>query len=352
MTADDQPEPAPGWLARHRGLLMIGVPLLMLVIGLGVYLALARYVGTDDAYIRATRVAVSTNISERVRSVEITDNQRVHRGEVLFRLDDQRFVIAERNAEARLAATKLDIEAMQASYRQRLADLQAAEDELAYQQREYARQKRLAASGIASGAQLDKAAQAFQSARQSVEARQQEAATVLANLGGNAQIAVADHPLVRQARAALDRAKLDISYATVYAPIDGIATKVDRLQPGDYVTAATPLFALVSTSDVWVVANYKETSLTHMRVGQKARIEIDAWPDRTLSGRVASISPGTGASFSVLPPENATGNWVKVVQRVPVRLSIDDPRGLPLSDGLSASVRVDTQYRPSLFGWL
>lgn len=349
---DDDPDRSANWFTRHRVWLMIGVPLLLLVVGVVVYLAMAPYVSTDDANVQAARVAVSADISERVHSVEVRDNQYVHRGQVLFRLDDRRYVIAEQAAAARLAAARLRISAMQASYRQTLADLRAAKDELAYQQREYARQRKLAASGIASGAQLDKAAQAVSGARQSVEARQQQVATVLANLGGDARLRIDDHPLVLEARAALDRAKLDLSHATVYAPIDGIVTKVDQLQPGDFVKAAAPVFALVSTSQVWVVANYKETSLTHMRIGQAARIEIDAWPDRVLAGRVESISPGTGASFSILPPENATGNWVKVVQRVPVRLSITNSRGLALHDGLSASVRVDTKYRPSLFGWL
>ncbi|MDE2306486.1 MAG: HlyD family secretion protein, partial [Gammaproteobacteria bacterium] len=124
------------------------------------------------------------------------------------------------------------------------------------------------------------------------------------------------------------------------------------LQPGDYVTAATPVFALVSRSDVWIVANFKETTLTHMRVGQTARVRIDAWPGHDLAGKVVSVSPGTGSSFSLLPPENATGNWVKVVQRVPVRISVDHAQDLPLHDGLSAVVRIDTRYRPALLGWL
>lgn len=349
---DDDTERSSSWFTRHRRLLMVTVPLLMLAAGLIVYQKIARYVSTDDANVQAARVAVSADISERVLSVAVRDNQYVHRGQVLFRLDDKRFVIAEQDAAARLAAARLRISAMKAGYRQKLADLRAAKDELAYQQREYARQKKLAASGIASGAQLDKASQAVTAARQQVESREQQVATVLADLGGNARLSVDDHPLVLEARAALDRARLDISHATVYAPIDGIVTKVDQLQPGDFVKAASPVFALVSTRDVWVVANYKETSLTHMRIGQAARIEVDAWPDRVLAGRIQSISPGTGASFSILPPENATGNWVKVVQRVPVRLSITNSRGLTLHDGLSATVRVDTKYRPSLFGWL
>lgn len=350
--ADEADGLAENWLARHRGALMIAVPLVLLIAGLALYAALARYVSTDDAYVQAARVAISANVSARVHEVDVHDNQFVRRGDLLFRLDDRSFRIAEQDAAARLAATRLRIGAMKASYRQRLADLKAARDELAYQQREYAREQRLAASGIASGAQLDKASQALQAAGQTVEAREQQAATVLANLGGSAAIAIDDHPLVRQAQAALDRARLQLSYSTVRAPIDGIVTKVDQLQPGDYVTAATPVFALVSRSDVWIVANFKETTLTHMRVGQTARVRIDAWPGHDLAGKVVSVSPGTGSSFSLLPPENATGNWVKVVQRVPVRISVDHAQDLPLHDGLSAVVRIDTRYRPALLGWL
>ncbi len=345
---DEHTERSASWFARHRGWLMIGVPLVMLIAGLWIWLAMARYQSTDDAYVHAARVSISTNVSARVESVDVKDNQHVRRGQLLFRLEDKRFLIAERDAAARLAATRLQIGALKANYRQRLADLKGARDELAYQRREYARQRRLAASGIVSRAQLDKASQALLAAEQAVDASQQAAATVLASLGGRADIAIDDHPLVRQARAALDRTQLEISYTTVYAPIDGIVTQVDRLQPGDYVTAATPVFALVSDRDVWITANFKETALTHMRAGQPVRVEIDAWPNRPLRGTVASVSPGTGAAFSLLPPENATGNWVKVVQRVPVRIRLDDTHGLPLHDGLSATVRVDTGYRPSL----
>ena len=181
-----------------------------------------------------------------------------------------------------------------------------------------------------------------------MDAKQQGADTTLASLGGNPDINIDNHPSVQAAQAKLDHASLNLSYTTVYAPIDGTVTKVDKLQVGDYVTKAAPLFALVSKTDIWVEANFKETALTHLRPGQKARIEVDAFSKKQLSGRVVSVSPGTGSSFSLLPPENATGNWVKIVQRVPVRIVLDNMSSVTLRDGLSVTAEVDTEHRRTL----
>jgi membrane fusion protein (multidrug efflux system) len=178
-----------------------------------------------------------------------------------------------------------------------------------------------------------------------VKSAEQEGESVRASLGGVPGIAVDDHPSVREVQAALDRAELDLSYTVVKAPSDGIVAKVEQLQVGDFIRAATPVFALVSDRDVWVEANFKETDLTHLREGQKSTITVDAYPGRTFHGRAVSLSPGTGSSFSVLPPENAAGNWVKVVQRLPVRISIEDAdAALALHAGLSATVEVDTGH--------
>jgi membrane fusion protein, multidrug efflux system len=338
------------WMGRHRRLFMIGVPLVLLVAGLLYYALGGRYVSTEDAYVQAARVAVSTDISGRVSGIPVADNQLVHKGDVLLRLDKRSLVIAERVAEAKLANTRLHVTAMKATYRQKLADLNSAENTLAYQQQEYARQKRLAQSGIASQAQLDKALQMLRSAQQDVAAKQQGADSALAALGGQAGIRINDHPAVRAAQAQLDHAGLNLSYTTVRAPMDGIVTKVEKVRVGDYVTKAAPLFALVSTTDIWVEANFKETAITHMRPGQRASIEVDAFSGKKLSGRVASLSPGTGASFSLLPPENATGNWVKVVQRVPVRIALDKVAGESLRAGLSVTAEVDTEHRRMSLG--
>jgi membrane fusion protein (multidrug efflux system) len=244
------------------------------------------------------------------------------------------------------------VPAEQALYRQRQADQAAASSTLAYQQREFARETELQRQGIASRAELDQAKSNFQSAEQQFAAAQEQAAGALADLGPDPNAPAETQPVVRQAQAQLNRALLELSYTVVHAPIDGIVTKVEQIQIGDYISAATPLFALMSRENIWVEANFKETDLTYMRPGQHATFSVDAYPGRTFTGTVESTSPGTGSSFSLLPPENASGNWVKVVQRLPVRLSIDlGDLNVPLAAGMSVIAEVDTEYHRSLAFW-
>src|SRR5579875_1055910 len=334
------------WRQRLRLPLMIAGPLLVLLAATYWYLTSGRFVSTEDAYVEAGRVAISNDVSGRVVAIEVHDNQYVKKGQVLFRIDPRPFQIAVDQARANLAAARLDVEALKATYRQKLADTKAAAATLAYDQTQYERQQRLLAAGVASQQQFDQAAQAYAVAKAQLAADQHALANVLASLGGNPDIPVDQHPKVEAARAAVDR-----------APQSGIVTKVDQLQVGDYVqgvntgAAPTPLFSLVPTRHIWVTANFKETELTHMRPGQKATVEIDTYPGVVFNGRVESLSPGTGLTFALLPAENATGNWVKVVQRLPVRISIDDPDpNTPLHAGLSAYVEVDTGYRQPWLG--
>jgi membrane fusion protein (multidrug efflux system) len=343
--------PAPDWKKRLRLPLMLFGPIVVAAVAAYVYLAGGRYESTDDAYVQASRVAISANVAGRVSELDVHENQLVHQGELLFRIDDAPFRIAVEEASAQLAAARLQVESLKANYRQRQSELASAEDTLAFQQRELDRQQRLVGSGIASQVQVDRAVHARDEARTQVATVQQQIGAVIANLGGNANIAFDKHPGVQEAQARLDRARLELSYTTVRAPSDGIVTQVDQLQVGRYINAAAPLFALVSPTDIWVEANFKEDQLTHMRVGQAATVKVDSYPGKTFEGDVASLSPGTGSQFSVLPPENATGNWVKVVQRLPVRVHLThvDP-AFPLHAGLSADVSVDTQHRRHLFG--
>ena len=331
---------------RLRVPLMLALPVLLAAAGLYWYLTSGRYESTGDAYLRAAQVAISANVSGRVSEVDVRDNQRVRRGQTLFQLDARPFRIAVEAARAHLAAARLQVQSLKADYQQRLVGLRSAESALAYADREYRRQSRLLASGISSRSQVDRAQLALSEARQSVAAAKQEITAALAQLGGDPDIKVASHPLVEQAQAALDRALLELSYATVTAPSDGIVTEVDHLQVGSYLPAATPAFVLVSMHDVWVQADFKEDQLARMRPGDPATVQIDAYPGKTFHAVVTSITPGTGSQFSVLPPQNATGNWVKVVQRLKVRLHLDG--SLPVvRSGLSATVTVDTRPHSS-----
>jgi membrane fusion protein, multidrug efflux system len=351
---------------RLRMPLMLFGPIVVLAAGGYWYLTTGRYISTDDAYVDSARVSISNEVSGRVAEIDVQDNERVTAGQVLFKLDQRPFVIAVEEAKAQLAAVKLQIEAMKATYEQKKADAAATEATLVYQQRELERQQRLLASGTASQSQYDQSNHAYKIAREQLASKEQDVASTLASLGGDAGIPVAQHPMVQHDQSALDRAELNLSYTVVRAPESGTVTKVDQLQAGDWVqgvnTGASPttLFSLVSAKRIWVTANFNETELTHMRPGQSATVEIDTYPDVVFPAKVQSLSPGTGLTFSLLPAENATGNWVKVVQRLPVRLSFGelDPNH-PLAAGLSATVEVDTGYRrpwldriDSVLAWL
>jgi len=345
---------------RLRLPLMLAGPVIVLLAAGYWFLTTGRYVSTDDAYVQAARVQVSTDISGRVSEIDVKDNERVKAGQLLFKLDQRPFQIAADEARAQLATVRYQIHALKATYHQKRADARATQATVDYQQREFERQQRLLASGAASQQQFDQAKQAYDNGRAQLASKEQDVAVALANIGGDPDLALDEHPMVQHAQAALDRAELNLSYTEIRAPENGIVTKVDQLQVGDYVNAGNQLFSLMSTDRVWVEANFKETELTHMRPGQAATVEVDTYPDIEFPAKVESLSPGTGLTFSLLPAENATGNWVKVVQRLPVRLRLDglDPDA-PLHAGLSATVEVDTRYRrpwldrvEGLFAWL
>jgi len=326
------------WMQAHRRQLLFGVPAAFFLLCGIFYIFGGRYVSTDDAYVEAGNAAISSQVSGQVVRIFVHDNETVQKNAPLFSLDERPYKIAVENAQAQLINARLQVEALKATYQQRLANVKQAQDTLAYQTEEYNRQKKLAASGISSQIQLENTTNAYQNANQQFLASQHQLANVLASLNNNADIPVEQHPIVLEAQAQLDRANLN-------APIDGMVTKVEQIQLGDYIKAGDPVFALISNKDVWVEANFKETDVTYMRAGQHAKIYVDAYPNITFEGVVLSTSPGTGSTFSLLPPENATGNWVKIVQRVPVRVSIKSPNpDLVLDSGLSANVTVDTEH--------
>ncbi len=337
---------------RLRTPLMVAGPAIVAAGALWWYLTSGRYVETDDAYIQAARTVISADVSGRILSIEVHDNQRVTKGQVLYRIDPAYLQAALNDAKAQLGIARLQVEALKATYQQKLAENKSAQETLDYSQREYDRQKKLLASGVSSQAQFDQASNALEVARQRVASTQQDIENTLAQLGGNPDIPINEHPMVQRAQAVVDQKQIDVDDTVVRAPENGTVTKVEQLQVGDYMTAATPVFSLMSDR-LWVEANFKETELTHMRPGQDATVEVDTYPDVEFHAKVQSLSPGTGLTFSLLPPENATGNWVKVVQRLPVRLALENPDSdRPLHAGLSATVEVDTHYRRPWLAWL
>jgi len=343
VTAQTQISRAPPSLLRRlRWPLMIAGPLLILAAVAYFVITGGRSEATDDAYVEAARVPISASIGGRVVEVDVTDNQPVKAGQVLFRIDVRDYQATAEQAAAQLAAAKLQVDALRAAYDQQQAALKTATDTAAYADREAARQKALVAAGVASTDQLETAQHNADTARQQVAVVRQQQAQALANLGGP-NMTPANHPMVLQAQAALDKAKLNVSYGVVVAPQDGVVTRVSQLQVGSYIDSAQPLFWLVSGAP-WVEANFKENQLAKMRVGQAAKIKVDAVPGVLFAGHVESFSPGAGQAFSPLPAQNATGNWVKVVQRLPVRIAFDKPPSdMASRAGLSAVVSVDVR---------
>ncbi|MAC59189.1 MAG: secretion protein HlyD [Novosphingobium sp.] len=333
-----------------RTILMVAGPALVLIGAGWFYLTGGRYESTDNASLQTGMVAISPSVSGTVVSVEVSENQRVSKGDVLFRIKASSYEAAVAEAEAELANARTDASSLQADYREALSQVSAAKARYDLATSEAARQKSLVAEGISSQAQYDEAVTEARTARDSIAAAQAKAESLRASLAGSVTGDVASQPSVRKAASKLEQARIALGDTVVRAPQDGVVTRVNQLQPGNYVTPGRPVFMLTGLH-YWVQANFKENQLRYMRVGQAAEIEVDAYPDEKLEGHVESFSPGTGSSFSVLPAENATGNWVKVVQRLPVQIAIDNaPEGLPLSAGLSATVEVDTGHQRHLFG--
>jgi membrane fusion protein, multidrug efflux system len=335
---------------RLRRPLLAGFPIILAAAGAAYYLAAEPYVSTDDAFVRAAKESVNARVAGQVVQIAVHDNQRVKQGQLLFQIDPQPYRIAVDQASARLDSARLQVNELKATYRQQLAELQSASDSVDFDEREYARRKALVTDGWTPQEVFDQADTTLRVARQRVASEAQQIANTVAALDGDPNIEVDRHPSVRAAQAQLDQARLNLSYATVVAPDDGVVTQVENLQVGDFVNPGEAAFSMMSSRDIWIEANFRESGLTHMRPGQEAVIRVDAYPDRSFKAHIVSMSPGTGSDFAVLPPENATGNWVKVVQRLPVRLELDkvDPNG-PLFSGISVTVRVDTGCRPT---WL
>ena len=331
------------------GLLVLG-PLVALAVAGEMYLTGGRYVETDNAYVRAPIMNVATDVPGTVANVSVRENQHVEKGDLLFSLDQEPFQIALAGAKAQLGMVSNDLVALQATYRQNLSAIDQAKSSLDYAQATYDRQLNLQKRGVAAQSALDEARRDLDTAQEQLRGAQRAADATLSQLGGNASGSVDGHPRMHEAQAAVDKAQRDLTRTTILAPWSGTVANVDNLRTGAYVTAGQAAMSLVASDDLWVEANPKETDLTYLKVGDTAEVSVDAYPDITWKAKVTSVSPATGAEFSVLPAQNASGNWVKVVQRVPVKLAIESEPGAPqLTSGMSVDVSIDTGHRRSLW---
>jgi membrane fusion protein (multidrug efflux system) len=316
------------------------------------YLTAGRFVSTDNAYVQADHATIAPQISGRVVEVLVHDNQPVKAGDVLFRIDPQPLQIAMARTRAQMESVRSLLDAGRAGYRSAQADLVSADEALRVNERQYERMKEMRAKGLVAQKDVDDAANNYANAkgkRDSDAAALSKAQGLLGGLPNTKNEELAGYKL---AQAQYEQAQLDLDHATVRAPIDGVVGKV-TLQPGDFLATGQAAMPLVATQTLWVDANFKETDLTHVGVGQPATVEVDTYPGKKWNAHVASISPASGSEFSLLPAQNATGNWVKVVQRIPVRLAIDDQdNGPTLRAGMSAIVEIDTGRQNSLLGRL
>jgi membrane fusion protein, multidrug efflux system len=339
-----EPKSPPAGNRRVRWALFALLPIAA-VAGAYWYVTGGRLMSTDDAYVEADKVGISTDVSGIVNDVDVHDNQYVSAGQILYRLDPRQFRIALDNAKANLAQTALTIDAMKQDYKRMLSDAAAEQAQLDLDQINYNRASTLVRSGSVSQAAFDQANYTLLGNKSKLQSLKQQAATQLARLGGNPDIETTQHPQYLQAKAVIDEAQRELDHTVVRAPFAGTVTNVPSIAPGKYLGASVTAFNLVATDHAWVEANPKETQMTDVRLGQPVAVTVDTYPDVEWHGTVESISPAGAQEFQLLPAQNTSGNWVKVVQRIPLRVRIDTSAGMPpLRSGMSVEIDVDTGH--------
>lgn len=339
---------------RRRMLLLVVVPLIALIAGVVFYLSGGRYATTDDAYVGAQKVLITPDISGKIDNIVVKEGQRVKAGDDLFEIDPVPYRLAVQQAKANLDQAKTTYDNLSANIKIYTQMVDLAQKGVEFKRRDVERKNSLVKSNAGSQLDLDTAATALVTAQAQVQYLKQQLSTARNQLLGNPELPVEQFPPYAEAKAKLDEAQRNLDHTVLRAPIDGTATQVEQIQLGRFVAAGTPVFSIIDDGAPWVDANLKESDLTYVAVGQPVTMEVDAFPDHTFKGTVGSLSPGTGAQFAILPPQNATGNFVKVVQRVPVRIYFDkhDAAVRKLKAGMSTYVWIDTGHKRTLAGLL
>ena len=317
---------------------------LALIAGAYWYVTGGQVMSTDDAYVEANKVGVSTDVSGIVKEVDVTENQHVEAGQILYRLDDLPFRLALERTDAQVGLVRNDINALKANYQDIQTQIKQAQNDVEYYTTEFRRERNLLNAHVASQALFDAAHRNLQNSQQKLASLNRQLAAVAANLSGDPDSPVEQQPRYLDALAKRGEAARQLDHTVIKAPFAGIVTDVPSIAPGKYLQAAMTAFYLVATDHVWVDANPKETELTYVRPGQSVQVTADTYPDAEWHGTVESISPAAAEEFSLLPAQNTSGNWVKVVQRIPMRVRVDtnDKSLPPLRAGMSVEADVNT----------
>ncbi|HEX2335774.1 MAG TPA: HlyD family secretion protein [Hyphomicrobiaceae bacterium] len=332
-----------GRLPTLRTTLLLVIPAVVAGLVMFFYLFSGRYVTTDNAYIGAQKVLITPEVSGKVVSIAVQEGQLLKPGDELLAIDPVAYRLAAQEAEARLARVRTDFASLQSSFASLGKQIELSRQALAAAQSDYDRKLALLNNRISTPSDVDRSRALLVAAKVQLEQLQQQEATARLQLLDDPNLSLERFPQYVEALAALDRARRDLAHTTLRAPIAGVATQVASIQMGRYLTAGAAVFSIIDSANVWIEANPKETDLTYVRPGQPVAISVDAFPARRWAGVVGAISPGTGAQFSILPPQNAAGNWIKIVQRVPVRIEFAPGQDLRrLRSGMSALIEIDT----------
>lgn len=336
----------------RRFLLLVVLPVIVAIGGVTFYLNGGRYVGTDNAYVGAQKVLVTPDVSGKILKVVVKEGQTVKRGDALFEIDPVPFRLAVDEAKAQLAQAHTTYDNLVANIKIYGDMLDLAQQGIDLKKRDVERKQALVKNNFGSQLDLDNASNALVTAGAQAQYIKQQLSNAKTQLLGNPGLPLEQFPAYAQAKAKLDDAQRNLDHTVLRAPMDGVATQVEQIQLGRYVTAGTPVFSIIDVAHPWVDANPKESDLTYVSEGQPVTLEVDAFPNHVFKGRIGSLAPGTGAQFAILPPQNATGNFVKVVQRVPIRIYFDetDKYVRKLKAGMSVYATIDTGHKRSLAG--